>query len=148
MKETRWIYLVLKKAAHFNVEGLRKLKLKNGWFGEGSEAYIYKNVIFVLDETLLGKCSNIYLTEYQYNNDEDYKINAFEVFGPVRDYTWTGKEYDWLYKGTKWIRPIINYIGTLQLNADLIESKVNSAAKIEKLKQEKDKLDKFNKMFS
>lgn len=70
------------------------------------------------------------------------------MFGLVRDYKWTGKEYDWLYKDVKWIRPIINYIGTLQLNADLIESKVNSAAKIEKLKQEKDQLDKFNKMFS
>jgi hypothetical protein len=150
MKGAKEYYNIIKKAHLHNVGGLLKLNLKHGWNGGDSEAFLYNNFVFVTSTHARGKCLHIYLTD-QFD-PEEIKNTAFEVFGVTTGLPGWTEEYDWLHDGEgNWVRPIIQYLGKLQSEADSLDHE-NMIKRSEEKKVERqllnEKVNKFNKMFA
>jgi hypothetical protein len=151
MKGAREYYNIIQKAYQYKIGGLKKLNLEHGWNGGDSKAFIYNNFVFVTSSHARGKCLHIFLIDKQYQDDEEIKSNAFEVFGIVGGQPGWTEEYNWLHEPHgKWVLPITRYLGNLQSEADTLDHE-NMMKRGEQKKEEKRKLqqkiDHFNEMF-
>lgn len=151
MEGAKQYYNIIQKAFKHRVGGLRKLNLQYGWNGGDSEAFTYNNFVFVTSSHARGKCIHIYLIDQHYQNDEDIKNNAFEVFGVVDEGRGWTEAYDWLRDGEgNWVQAIIKYLGNLQSESDSLDHKsqeLRSEQKKEEKRRLDEKLNTFNQMF-
>jgi hypothetical protein len=129
---------------------LRKLKLKYGWYGGDSEAFIYYKFIFVTSSHARGKNFHIYLVEDNKLSDDMLKEKAFEVYGILGGQNGWTEYYGWLHEGN-WVKYVIDYFKRLKNEIEevnLVEEKRKIDINIQAHKSIKNTIDMFNKIFT
>lgn len=146
MKGATEYYNIIHKAFRNKVGDLRKLKLKYGWNGGDSEAFIHGNLIFVTSTHARGECFHMYIVN-THDNDEEIKKNAIEVYGVISGNSGWTEEYGWLHRG-KWVDYVLKYFADIKDQLETLELNKQMKKYYEKTIENQELQEQLNSMDS
>ncbi|PGF05175.1 hypothetical protein [Bacillus toyonensis] len=120
MKGANEKYDLITSATQEGVGELEKLKLKYGWGGGDSKAYLHGNLIFVKATHGRGKTFRIFITEDPTQSHEQIKETALEVYGVTGGQLGWTETYGWIHEGA-WVDAIEQYFATLSNTLHLLK---------------------------